>query len=161
LIWPESAGDIVLIELDGKAPKGAGEFKLNRLLKNQLVGQMGYSLGYGYSQKTITASGKAIVTGETSLKGVANPMIEGGFDGTIKVDMTSTDQGTCVGDSGGPYFTYDKDSVLLYGLTQSQDVPVGSVDRCHHNGLVVDISLWADWLDNRMKMSDQNRQASR
>jgi V8-like Glu-specific endopeptidase len=133
--WLESTGtDLALLVLP--FPLTAVEFYSVRSAPQPAIGQTGILVGYGLSGVNPEVGGGIHRMGDTTILRNNGKLIEVGNPAS-----------TCAGDSGGPFFTWQKDQWVVTGVTS-----FGLRDDCpaNYDGFEVNVLAFRQWIHDAM-----------
>jgi secreted trypsin-like serine protease len=144
----EDLGDIALIRLEGKFPKG---FHRVPFLPKKFKLQKGDSVilaGYGISNA-------AQHNGEGKLRRATVSVKNPDLGNTEIVFDQRKGSGACHGDSGGPAFVERGGKLYLLGVT-SRGYPMGAPDDCKHEVVYTKVNAYRAWISETVRANSSH-----
>jgi secreted trypsin-like serine protease len=145
----EDAGDIALVRIEGKLPKG---YRVAHLLPASVKLQKGDKVilaGYGISNAILK-------TGAGKLRKAAVTVEKPSFGKTEILLDQRKGSGACHGDSGGPAFVEHDGKIYLMGVT-SRGYPATAPDDCRHEVVYTKVDAYRSWIKETAKEMEQHR----
>jgi secreted trypsin-like serine protease len=143
----EDLGDIAVIHLEGKLPRG---FHRALLLPKKIKLQKGDSVilaGYGISN---SKRGDGEGTLRRATVTVENPSL-----GKTEIVLDQRKgSGACHGDSGGPAFVERDGKLYLMGVT-SRGYPMGAPDDCKHEVVYTQVNAYRKWISQEIRANSK------
>jgi secreted trypsin-like serine protease len=139
----QDTGDIALVRLEGKLPKGYHVAHVLPMKDKLQKGDQVILAGYGISD----ARKK---TGAGELRRTTVTVLQPQFGKTEILLDQRQGSGACHGDSGGPAFVERDGKLYLMGVT-SRGYPETAPDDCRHEVVYTQVNAYRNWIKETSK----------
>ena len=136
-------GDIAVIRLEGKLPKGYHAAHLGSSRTPLHAGDTLILAGYGISNAREH-------TGAGRLRRTSVKILDPDFGKTEMLLDQSRGSGACHGDSGGPAFLEKDGKLILVGVTD-RGHPASAPDDCKHQVVYAKVPAYRKWISETIK----------